>query len=58
MYKIDKDEDKRKRFTGILFLAARRWAEQFPDTVVNYDYGDTTASKEASIKYLFLQNLL
>ena len=53
VYKIDKDEDKRKSFTDTLFLAARRWAEQLPDTVVNY--GDTAASKKASIKYLFLQ---
>ena len=55
VYEIDKDEDKRKRFTDTLFLAARRWAEQLPDTVVNYDYGNTLTSKEASIKYLFLQ---
>ena len=55
VYKIEKDEDKRKRFTDTLFLTARRWAEQLPNTVVQYDYGDTPASKEISIKYLFLQ---
>ena len=27
VYKIEKDEDKRKRFTDTLFLTARRWAE-------------------------------
>ena len=55
VYKIEKDGDKRKRFTDTLFLTARRWAEQLPDAVVHYDYGDTPASKEISIKYLFLQ---
>ena len=48
---------KRKRFTDTLFLTARRWAEQLPNTVVQYDYGDTPTSKEISIKYLFLQRL-
>ena len=55
VYKIEKDEDKRKRFTNTLFLTARRWAEQLPNTVVQYDYGNTPAFKEISIKYLFLQ---
>ena len=55
VYKIEKDEDKRKRFTDTLFLTARRWAEQLPNMVVQYDYGNTPASKEISIKYLFLQ---
>ena len=55
VYKIGKDEDKRKRFTDTLFLTARRWTEQLPNTVVQYYYGDTPASKEISIKYLFLQ---
>ena len=54
VYKIEKDEDKSKRFTDTLFLTARRWAEQLPNTVVQYDYGNT-ASKEISIRYLFLQ---
>ena len=55
VYKIEKDEDKRKRFTDTLFLTARRWAEQLPNMVVQYDHGNTPASKEISIKYLFLQ---
>ena len=55
VYKIEKDEDKRKRFTDTLFLTAMRWAEQLPNMVVQYDYGKTPASKEISIKYLFLQ---
>ena len=55
VYKIEKDEDKMKRFTDTLFLTARRWAEQLPNTVVQYDFNDTPASKEISIKYLFLQ---
>ena len=55
VYKIEKDEDKRKRFTDTLFLTARRWGKQLPNMVVQYDYGDTPASKEISIKYLFLQ---
>ena len=32
-YKIVRDEDKRRHFTVTLFLTARRWAEQLPDTV-------------------------
>ena len=55
VYEIEKDEDKRKRFTDTLFLTAGRWAEQLPNRVVQYDFGDTPASKEISIKYLFLQ---
>ena len=55
VYKIEKDEVKRKRLTDTLFLTARRWAEQLPNTVVQYDYGDTPASKEISIKNPFLQ---
>ena len=55
VYKIEKDEDKRKRFTDTLFLTARRWTEQLPNTVVQYEYDDTPASKEISVKYLFLQ---
>ena len=38
VYKIVRDEDKRRRFTDTLFLTARRWAEQLPDTVTNYDF--------------------
>ena len=34
VYKIEKDEDKRKRFMDTLFLTARRWAEQLPNMVV------------------------
>ena len=55
VYEIEKDEDKRKRFTDTLSLTTRKWAEQLPNTVVQYDYGDTPASQEISIKYLFLQ---
>ena len=43
VYKIENDEDK--RFTDTFFLAARRWAEQLPDMVGNYDYGDTPPSE-------------
>ena len=35
VYKIEKDEDQRRRFTDTLFLTARRWAEQLPHTVKN-----------------------
>ena len=38
VYKIVRDEDKRRHFTDTLFLTARRWAEQLPDTVTNYDF--------------------
>ena len=56
VYKIVNDEDKRKQFTDTLFLTARRWAEQLPDTVKNYDLNpDNEDSKEVSIKYQFLQ---
>ena len=56
VYKIVDDEDKRKWFTDTLFLTVRRWAEQLPDTVKNYDFNpDDEASKEVSIKYQFLQ---
>ena len=56
VYKIVRDEDKRRRFTDTLFLTARRWAEQLPDTVTNYDFDpDNEDSKKTSIKYQFLQ---
>ena len=56
VYKIVRDEDKRRRFTDTLFLTARRWAEQLPDTVTNYDFGpDNEDSKKIFIKYQFLQ---
>ena len=57
VYKIEKDEDNRKRFTDTLFLTARRWTEQLPNMVVQCDYGNTPVSKEISIKYLFLQRI-
>ena len=56
VYKMVRDEDKRRRFTDTLFLTARRWAEQLPDTVTNYDFDpDNEDSKKISIKYQFLQ---
>ena len=56
VYKIERDEDKRKCFTDTFFLTARRWAEQLPDTVRNYEfYPDNEDSKKISIKYQFLQ---
>ena len=56
VYKIVRDEDKRKCFTDTLFLTARRWAEQLPDTVRNYDFDpDNKDSKKVSIRYQFLQ---
>ena len=56
VYKIVRDEDKRRHFTDTLFLTARRWAEQLPDTVTNYDFDpDNEDSKKISIKYQFLQ---
>ena len=56
VYKIVRDEDKRKHFTDTLFLTARRWAEQLPDTVKDYDFDpDNEDSKKVSIKYQFLQ---
>ena len=55
VYKIVNDEDKRKPFIDTLFLTARRWAEQLPDTVKNYDFNpDNEDSKAVSIKYQFL----
>ena len=52
VYKIVRDEDKRRRFTNTLFLTARRWAEQLPDTATNYDFDpDNEDSKKTSIKY-------
>ena len=38
VYKIERDEDKRKHFTDILFLTARKWIEQLPATVKNYEF--------------------
>ena len=56
VYKIERDEDKRKHFTDTLFLTARRWAEQLPTTVKNYEFDpDSKDSKKISIKYQFLQ---
>ena len=56
VYKIEKDKDKRKLFTDTLFLTARRWAEQLPATVKNYEFDlDNEDSKKISIKYQFLQ---
>ena len=56
VYKIEKDEDKRKCFTDTLFLTARRWAEQLSATVKNYEFDpDNKDSKKISIKYQFLQ---
>ena len=56
VYKIVRDDDKRRRFTDTFFLTARRWAEQLPDTVTNYDFDpDNEDSKKTSIKYQFLQ---
>ena len=59
VYKIVRDEDKRRHFTDTLFLTARRWAEQLPDTVTNYDFDpDNEDSKKISIKYQFLQRFV
>ena len=56
VYKIEKDKDQRKYFTDTLFLTARRWAEQLPNTVKKYEFNPEDAnSKKISIKYLFLQ---
>ena len=56
VYKVVRDEDKRRHFTDTLFLIARRWAEQLSDTVTNYDFDpDNEDSKKISIKYQFLQ---
>ena len=56
VYKIVRDEDKRRHFMDTLFLTARRWAEQLSDTVTNYDFDpDNEDSKKTSIKYQFLQ---
>ena len=56
VYKIEKDEDKRNRFTDTLFLTARRWAEELPNTVKNYEFNpDDADPKKISIKYFFLQ---
>ena len=59
VYKIVRDEDKRRCFTDTLFLTARRWAEQLPDTVTNFDFDpDNEDSKKISIKYQFLQRFV
>ena len=59
VYKIERDEEKRKCFTDTLFLTARRWAEQLPDTVRNYEFDpDNEDSKKISIKYQFLQRFV
>ena len=59
VYKIVRDEDKRKCFTDTLFLTARRWVEQLPDTVTNYDFDpDNEDSKKVSIKCQFLQRFV
>ena len=59
VYKIVRDEDKRKHFTDTLFLTARRWAEQLPDTVTNYDFDPHNEDlKKVSIKYQFLQRFV
>ena len=59
VYKIVRDEDKRRHFTDTLFLTARRWAEQLPDTVTNYDFDpDNEDLKKVSIKYQFLQRFV
>ena len=56
VYKIERDEDKRKCFIDTLLLTARRWAEQFPATVKNCKFDpDNKDSKKISIKYQFLQ---
>ena len=56
VYKIERDEDKTRHFTDTLFLTARKWAKQLPNTVMNYDFDlDNEDSKKISIKYLFLQ---
>ena len=59
VYKIERDEDKRKHFTYTLLLTARRWAEQLPDTARNYEFDpDNEDSKKTFIKYQFLQRFL
>ena len=59
VYKIVRDEDKRKHLTDTLFLTARRWAKQLLDTVTNYDFDpDNKHSKKVSIKYQFLQRFV
>ena len=59
VYKIVRDEDKRRHFMDTLFLTARRWAEQLPDTVANYDFDPYNEdSKKTSIKYQFLQRFV
>ena len=56
VYKIERDEDKRKCFTDTPSLTARRWAEQLPATVKNYEFDpDNEDSKKIFIKYQFLQ---
>ena len=56
-FKVDKiEKDENKRFTSTLFLTARRWTEQLPNTVNNYEFNpDDADSKKIPIKYLFLQ---
>ena len=58
VYKIVRDEDKRRHFTDTLFLTARRWAEQLPDTVTNYDFDpDNEDSKKTLLSISFCKDL-
>ena len=58
VYKIVRDEDKRRHFPDTLFLTARRWAEQLPDTVTNYDFNpDNEDSKRPLLSISFCRDL-
>ena len=58
VYKIVRDEDKRRHFTDTLFLTARRGTEQLPDTVTNYDfYPDNEDSRRSLLNISFYRDL-
>ena len=59
VYKIEKDKDQRKCFTDTLSLTARRWAEQLPNTVKNYEFNpdDANSQKISVLNISFYRNL-
>ena len=50
VYKIERDEDKRKCFTDTFFLTARRWAEQLHDTIGNYEFDPDNEEQRFAVK--------
>ena len=59
IHEIKKEKDKIKRFKDTLFQVVRKWAQTLNYTeVIKFDYNPKDENdKEASMKYLFLQDL-